>query len=278
MMKSSLPRKPYIDFLVAHRIKHTVEYTNRTWVVKSKIGDEMFTNSNITLRGLGLMQKVGAYVRRHIDELEKYKRPYKIDRMYFREMPVGKEIRKVREIDLTRAYWVAARKLDIISEDIFKQAYKYPYNKIEILASLGSMARKKMSRSFDGKKYSKSVEIRTRAKTAHLWDAISFEVDQVMQACALVLGEDFYFYWTDAVFFHDTKANAKKLERVIKKLGYNFKTNPVEYIEQQVVDNHKVVWAWTKENKGHAKKPVLDKDGNYGRIFIQRNILLDIFD
>jgi hypothetical protein len=109
------------------------------------------------------------------------------------------------ELDMDKAYWTAAHKLGVISSDIYNKGLDKQYKKVGLLACLGSLAKDKRTRLYDGNSYSKSSIVTDSKETRFLWDAISFEVDKAIKDCAGSLGADFCFYWTDAIFLKNTQ-------------------------------------------------------------------------
>jgi hypothetical protein len=169
----------------------------------------------------------------------------------------------VVEVDLNKAYWVAAKKLGVISEELYEKGLNSEFSKTELLSSIGALAKQVKERYFNGTRYLKSVVVIDSAKTRHIWDAVSWEVDKCMKECAVVLGKEFLFYWTDACLFVNNKTNNAAVRSIIKKHGFELKLIPVEYVEK--VNGVTVVW--TRENKSHAQKPRRDDRGNYAREF-----------
>ena len=101
------------------------------------------------------------------------------------------------------------------------------------------------------------------SETRHIWDAISFEVDKCMIACANELGKDFYLYWTDAIFFKNTRENLKKVKEIAGNHGFSGKIIPIVY----AIGSQEKTIVYTKVNKSHAEMPIKDENGNYGREF-----------
>ena len=256
-----------MKYLRDHRIPHQVIYTNRTFKVKSHLGTVVFLGGDISKRGMGFMRRIGTHIKSKLHEFDYLKKDYKqegLSRLLFADFKDGIH-KKIREIDIEKAYWNAAKELQIISTELYEEGLGNGLSKIELLACLGVLAKDQRSRDFDGYNYSKSTIINDSKDTKHLWDAISFFVDKAMKECAEAIGDDFYFYWTDAIFFKDTPKNAKKIHDVLAKHNLKGKELEIEYILNNKKEQK--VFAYTKENKSHAKIPIKDENGTTGRCF-----------
>jgi hypothetical protein len=263
----------YVDFLRDNDLSHTITYTNRTYVVDSKeLGREVFSSGDIRKKGMNLIRKVQSYVK-DSNAYDKYKgidfKSKGLRRFYYNFNCNG-TYHDVVEVDLNNAYWYSAYKLKVISGSIFSQGLKGKkrgdFSKIELLASLGSLAKTKKKKTYDPEKMIYTTEVLTdSSETKHLWDAISFEVDKCMIECAELLGDDFYFYWTDAVFFRNTPENLQKVTECMERHSFFSKKVDVQYMEFR--NEEQKVYVWTKYKKGAAKNDVLDEYGNKGRVF-----------
>lgn len=261
-------RKVYIDFLRSNGIEHSITYTNRTFKVVSRFGTRVFMSGEISKRGLGFMQKVFNFVKKNVADLQHLNKDYEqlgLTRMLFnRNVKPGKYIGMI-ELDIDKAYWNAAHKLNIINDELHETGLKNGYTKVELLACLGGLAKDKRIRYWDGTRYSKGVQVYDSSETKFLWDAISFEIDEAIKSCAKKLGNSFFFYWTDAIFLQKTKQNISIVEKTLKEHGFTCKQVQIEYIVYN--PDQRQVLAFSKENKSHAKEPLRDSQGNFGRIF-----------
>ena len=114
----------------------------------------------------------------------------------------------------------------------------------------------------------KRVPLEDSAETRFLWDAISWEVDKLMKLLANHLGNEFLFYWTDAVFFIRTPKNITMVKEIIQSQGFDSETLELQYIsveDKKGYENEKGIVAWTRYKKWNGN--IRDKDGNYGRCF-----------
>lgn len=216
----------YIKFLQEMDLKFKVEYTHGRYSVISPLGISDFKKGNISNKGMNFIKSQKTrIINSGITEKIPMKTPEELGLKYiwFNKKYMGQNLTNIIELDLNSAYWQAAYKLNIITKKDFYKGLAYP--KVERLASLGSLARTIRVREWTGKRW-----LRSYAKagfesddTRHVWFALCNEVDKLMRKCAKELGDDFLFYWIDALFFTNTKENKEKLGAIIKKAGYKFK-------------------------------------------------------
>lgn len=260
-----------INFLIENKIPHTIKYVGRSHKISSALGTYSYVNDVITRQGMGFIRKVGSYILRE----STYDKVPKLDYNGLGLIRINVDgviepvYNEVVEVDLNKAYWVSAYRLGVINKEIYEQGIEmvrgqYKYNKIELLASIGTMAKTIKERRFDGEKYSPSKILVDSKKTKHIWDAVSYEVDKCMRDCMVSLREDFLFYWTDAVFFKKSARNIARVQKIINENGFESKIVDLEYISKV---NGNIV-AWSKKNHSKAKKAIRDEKGNYGRTFV----------
>jgi hypothetical protein len=144
-------------------------------------------------------------------------------------------------IDLTAAYWRTAYLLGIINKNIYQLGENM--SKPVRLASLGSLAKRKTIWDFDGKSYSRERVI--LSPHSNLWFAICKRVSDIMTKATIALGEDFYFYWVDGIYFRNTEANKDKVLKIFREFDYQSKPESIE---------------WIKVEKKHFSVKKLDKE------------------
>lgn len=142
------------------------------------------------------------------------------------------------EIDLNAAYWETAHKLGLISDELYKKGESI--SKKTRLVAIGSLAKRKLLRAFDGKKEYTIID--KKRDTSYLWDVICYHVSTVMQEAAKQAGDDFMFFWTDALFVK--KGSEKKVVKCFKKYGYTCKSYKIDNIS--VTDKYMIVTAKDK--------------------------------
>lgn len=259
-------RLQFTDYLEDNGIPFVMEYTSRTYKIKSELGDMVFSTEEIGKRGMNFIQQVRHYVNKNDIASVIPNIDYTVlglKRFIYTDKAKQGIHKGIIEFDLDKAYWKSALNIGVIDEAMYLKGIEKRLTKVELLASLGSLAKMKFRRVFDGKKYKRSVIIDDSSETRHIWDAISFEVDKCMLECAERLGQDFFFYWTDAIFFYDRPMNRELVQAVADMFGFSGKFIELKYIE----GGEKSITAWTEKMKGNAKTPKRDADGNYGRHF-----------
>lgn len=122
------------------------------------------------------------------------------------------------------------------------------------LASIGSLARKKVIRKFTGKRW--YILYEAKDKLAYLWDVICYQVSQIMQQVAKECGDDFLMYWVDAVFIK--KKSANKVKKIFTDYGYTFKEYKLDKIWTD--DKELFIKAKSKASKVEVKNVVTFKD------------------
>jgi hypothetical protein len=103
------------------------------------------------------------------------------------------------EVDLNQAYWNLAYINGIITEATFLKAAHPRISKGARLIALGALAKRTRVIEFDGTQYGKLYE-GERLTTERLFYFCCEEVASIMIDFAQLAGDDFLFYWVDAIF------------------------------------------------------------------------------
>ena len=143
------------------------------------------------------------------------------------KMKDGDEYDNVYCIDLTAAYWRTAYLLGIVSKSIYQLGESV--SKPVRLASLGSLAKRKTTWDFDGKSYSREKIV--LSPHSNLWFAVCKRVSDIMTKAKIALGDDFYFYWVDGIYFRNTEANKDKVLKIFREFDYESKPESIEWIK-----------------------------------------------
>jgi len=113
--------------------------------------------------------------------------------------------------DITSAYWTIAYQKGIISQRTFDKASDRRY-KITKLASLAVLGREVFFDEVDIEGNVKRVITRERNdELREIYRAIRYECYYHMGNLAMILGEDFFAYKTDCIYYRDTLENRKKV-------------------------------------------------------------------
>lgn len=167
----------------------TLKYSNL--VIKNNLGNFIKKNE------LGFINKVLKYCQKNEQKInvERSQISYikqgklKLNRVY---------TSKIYEIDLNSAYWNFAYKSNYINKDIYQQGLKV--SKMARLISLGNLAKTTTVLSFDGTNYKHCGVIKSE-KTENIFFSVSKQTDDIMQMLRVIAGNNFMFFWVDAIFF-----------------------------------------------------------------------------
>lgn len=130
---------------------------------------------------------------------------------------------KLAATDLNAAYWRIAYLKGAISENTYDHGMKGDH-KVTRLAALSSIgASKEYYIIKNGKITDNIVKVEANPQLADVYKMIRYECYKMMQACKMMLGKEFYAYRTDCIYYHDTKANRKKVEDFFNELGMECK-------------------------------------------------------
>lgn len=210
------------------KIKHKLIISRSTVLIKTKLNETLYTSSPIPFNELHLIKKFKKEIECspvHPLFFEKYNRKANFF-AFSPKIEPGKYYYNLLEVDLTSAYWFAAKVFNYISQETYDNYNDHSKcSKLTKLASIGSLARRRKIYEYedDGlpimhiNKYGVSVPyIREEPKQENLdkWTNITSFVDYLMYDIFKELGSNALFYWVDAVFFKENK-----IELVKKFLG-----------------------------------------------------------
>lgn len=172
--------------------------------------------------GMGLLKIIGqtkAHVRKRfrdgkisdVKHVPKYSSVGAVDKMA-----------RAVELDLSSAYLSAAYKIGAIDKPTHDRLSRV--SKASRLMALGSLATKASVHEYaDWKKV--STENKYDKETGEVWRRIVAEVDLTMKKLAEDAGQEFLYYWCDAIF---VKPSAEeRIERRAAILGYHMKKKAV---------------------------------------------------
>jgi len=125
---------------------------------------------------------------------------------------------EVYNIDLTAAYLYVLKNLEIISNGLFDKLLNLP--KIDRLASIGTLASKKLIFSYDQNgDLKEEAQIIEDKELSNVFYLCVEEVNLLMNICRDLLGDDFIFYWVDGIYFKN-KNQLDLLHKHLEGLGY----------------------------------------------------------
>jgi hypothetical protein len=134
---------------------------------------------------------------------------------------------EVIKLDLNEAYWAAAQKMEVISENThndflsLSDGYTTKRKKTLRLRALGALATRKLITTYiHGVKIEEHPVI--NKQSLETYKAVCGEVDDVLKN-ALLQFNGLYYYW-DCLFIND-KQTLADVSNYIKSQGYNFTLN-----------------------------------------------------
>lgn len=163
------------------------------------------------------------------DYVDKIYHKDKVKYIAVRNFEEGEVISDLIEIDINQAYWETAYMMGVISKEIFKKGLDM--DKLVRLAALGSLAKKTEVWHYDGKDSFKKEKVINDQSTNNVWFAICQKVGDVMQEALKESGDDFMFYWVDAIFIKNNHSTAAKVTSVFNRNGYETKNKLIDRIE-----------------------------------------------
>lgn len=135
-------------------------------------------------------------------------------------------INEVLNIDLSAAYVWALWNSGCITDETFQ--YINTLSKKERLPSLGMLAASHVKFYFEK---GKCVNYEThREPTSEIFFYLIQVVNDVMEECRFLLGNDYIFHWVDGVFFKKETSVKKvnRIEKYLEELGFPYKYEMVE--------------------------------------------------
>jgi hypothetical protein len=184
----------------AFEIRQTL-YT-KTVTTKDIIYSHM-TGSGLKMHELGFISRV----KKHCDLIPKDTIP-EIDTQsiaYISQGSIqdGDTYRHIYEVDLNAAFWEFAYKKLYIDKNLYHQGIEKVSKKARLI-SLGNLAKRTAIMKFDGKQFDR-VQFE-KSDTENIFFDVSKMTADTMSNLQFMLGEDFLFYWCDAVFVKGAKA------------------------------------------------------------------------
>jgi hypothetical protein len=277
--KEKIKLKPKFIQSTHQQVRDTIN-----WYIKKKVPFEYIVqNDNISVSSAK-----GAYTTRYkqytIDEINFIKAvkmhivknelyaPYigkKVKPvMYFhynKRLKPGTTFDRCTNIDLASAYWETANMLGLLPPTLYKQGLTV--RKQVRLAAIGSLAKKKKTFVFDGKKQTlKSVQ--RSELTEVLWDVICNHVADVLIATERAIGKKFIFFWVDGIYVENGAEGLVK--KFFEAAGFGWKQNGLKKIE--IKDRH--IHVYPKELAKGEKKEYKEfpfRNGEVSKSFLGYN-------
>jgi len=132
----------------------------------------------------------------------------------------------VLNIDISSAYPHAIYNAGLISEETFN--YLKGLKKKEKLPCLGMLAASHLRMNFNG---GKVVDYHVhREPTSQIFFSLIQEVNDVMEECKWILGDNYIFHWVDGVFFKKSTSVKKinQVEQILESYKFPYKYEAVK--------------------------------------------------
>lgn len=142
---------------------------------------------------------------------------------FYGDMHTSKTYSNIVEIDINKAYLVAAKRFGYISDKIYQKALEG--EKMDYLIALGSMAAKYELYEVDSNGNSLYSGKRVNERTRSYFFACCKEIDMMLGYLHEHFGDKILGYWVDAVFVDQNFASA--VEEVIYSFGYECKRKEI---------------------------------------------------
>jgi len=222
-----------IDSLKKRNIPFTIYQTTLTKIVKMEKFDYFYTKQGqLKNIELAFINKVKRHVEKNFDlntlkEITSQNVKFVDDYKFLkRNVFYSKEI---FEIDLTSAFFYAAKKLEIINEEMFFQALNDKrISKKARLVALGNLAKRKIEVSFKNGKFEKPI-LHPPPPTAKCFFACASYVSDIMAGLKFNCGENFLFFWVDAIFFQTEKCK-KEIELMLNEVDFPYKIKEIDRV------------------------------------------------
>jgi len=146
----------------------------------------------------------------------------------------GDTHRHIYEVDLNAAFWEFAYKRLYIDESLYYQGIDKVSKKARLI-SLGNLAKRTAIMKFDGKEFDR-VQFE-KSDTEGIFFDVSKMTADTMSNLQYMLGDDFLFYWCDAVFVKGAKA-LKRIKEYLECETLPYKVLNIETLEKQ---EHRII-------------------------------------
>jgi hypothetical protein len=201
------------------RYRESINYTE---IVKSNGQKVISTKNNQFAKGLYLFSMVKRDIERYIKE-NGYIIPFQKLPVNFKNSDFSKNIDKVVGIDIDNAYWTMAWLKGYISENTYKKGLEKKEFKPIRLSALSTLGKGKTYKVFEAGKYIKDEVVKKDIELENFYLDIRYSTYGVLSEVANDLGEDFYCWKTDCIYFFETKQNKELVRNALESYGFDCK-------------------------------------------------------
>ncbi len=269
--RKSLEKK--IAQLKHYKVPYRMEYTNERVVIHADgvWGSWMNKESSFKANELSFIKGVKAGIiksgtyKRVRNNFKKKGSEKKIKYFYYnKKLKPGDLINDLHEIDVKNAYWRTAflPPLGLFDEYVYEKGLTV--SKKSRLAAIGSLAKTKGVIFFDGEQETEGEPMRSE-KTEFLWNTISYKIGKLMAKASRIAGNDFLFFWVDAIFVRGE--SVKDITKLFKAAGYESSVHKCEWAR---FEDRKIVVKSTEKAKWVVYKEEVEYIEN-GKKYIKRS-------
>jgi hypothetical protein len=174
----------------------------------------------------------------------------------------GREITRVINVDVSKAYPYAMFNLGLISRSVLKYLLHLDKTgkKISRLKGMGILAKRKLKNDYN-KGRVVYYEIQENKYLRKCFFSACKVIDELMLSCAEKAGKDFLFFWVDGIYINGStkrgRKTVKRMKRIIKKAGYKYSVDTLKSFKYNLSDKYVLGISFRKKNsKGiYARKP-----------------------
>lgn len=253
-------------------VPYTLDITGGRCIFKSPVyGEYMNEDAKFPSDELSFIKSVKQYVLKNnihekipneftTEEDKKKIRYFHYDRKF----KPGDVITGYGEVDMKSAYWITSFNEGVIDKKIFdtgnnglttKSGKHIDISKKSRLAAIGSLAKRSRKYEYTGTGKEFAHPAVTSVDTEFLWDTICYKTGNVMAAVMEELGDDFGFFWVDAMFVK--KEAIEKVKKLFKKYGYEssvYNCEEISFHDRKIVVKSKDKGKWVKRRNHETKK------------------------
>lgn len=208
--------------------RYTVTHTNNSCSLECRFGKYFFSDFRLTGKELNFIKKFRNYFVKTPPQLKTEYLNHRANFFRVKKQPEGRTIKNVIELDINGAYFSAAKNLNYLPEELFKEGMTY--SKKTRLVAIGTLARTRKSFYHDGHKYFEipsSEDENTKTELKNFWKTIVNYTDISLHD--VYFNSECYFYWVDAVFMNEFRAEEAK--KIFAKHNFTVKEKKTDYIK-----------------------------------------------
>ena len=207
-------------------ISYTLKHGTYTTILESEMGKHKFMLNSYSNRVFIARNKVLKDLKESELAKEIMQGDYSTKNFGISDRLQNMDEDKILNIDISSAYPHAIYNAGLISEETFN--YLKGLKKGEKLPCLGMLAGSHVKLKYESGKVTDYYA--HREPTAQIFFLLIQEVNDVMEECKWILGDDYIFHWVDGVFFKKSTSVKKinQVEKIFEDLKFPYKYESVK--------------------------------------------------